>query len=219
MTTLTSPPCSAVLERMFAAAEAGDARLDEQRRALSPKERGELMTSTDYRTLYGALRDFHLAVSRQTATLLYMLARSSRARAIVEFGTSFGVSTVHLAAALRENGGGRLISTELEPTKVAEARANITAARLDDLVEIRAGDAVETLAGDLPEVLDLIFLDGAKSLYPRVLSLLEPRLRPGAVVLADNADWSAEYLARVRAPASGYLSVALSGDIELSMRL
>jgi len=62
-------------------------------------------------------------------------------------------------------------------------------------------------------------LDGAKALYPEVLNLLESRLRPGALIVADNADYSPEYLERVRAPASGYLSVPFAEDVELSMRL
>jgi predicted O-methyltransferase YrrM len=220
MNTLTTPPCSNVVARLFAEANDSDARLAEQRRVLPSNERAKLMASTDnYRSLYEGLKDFHLAVSRETATLLYMLARSSRARTIVEFGTSFGVSTLHLAAALRDNGGGRLIGTEFERTKVAQARANIAEAGLDDLAEIRAGDAIETLATDLPEMVDLVLLDGAKGLYPRVLSLLEPRLRSGALVVADNADWSPEYLARVRAPDAVYLSVPFAADVELSMKL
>jgi predicted O-methyltransferase YrrM len=182
MNTLTTSPCSVVVARLFAEADASDARLEERRRALPASGLAASMTSTEnYRALYGSLKDFHLAVSREAATLLYMLARSTRARAIVEFGTSFGVSTLHLAAALRDNGGGRLIGTEFESTKVEAARATIAAAGLDDLVEIRAGDAVETLARDLPETVDLVLLDGAKGLYSIVLSLLEPRLRAGAL--------------------------------------
>lgn len=220
MSTLTTSPCANVVARLFAEADDSDARLDEQRPVLSPGEHARSMTSADdYQSLYEGLKDFHLAVSRETATLLYMLARSSRARTIVEFGTSFGVSTLHLAAALRDNGGGRLIGTELERTKVAQARANISVAGLDDLVEIRAGDALETLAADLPETIDLVLLDGAKGLYPQVLSLLEPRMRPGTLVVADNADWSPEYLARVRRPAGGYVSVPFAADVELSMKL
>jgi predicted O-methyltransferase YrrM len=120
---------------------------------------------------------------------------------------------------LRDNGGGKLISTEFEPTKVARARANLSATGLDDLVEIRVGDALETLARDLPEGIDLVLLDGAKNLYLKVLSLLEPRLRSGSMVLADNADWSPEYLARVRDAAGGYLSVPFANEVELTMRL
>jgi len=158
-------------------------------------------------------------VSRATGTLLYMLARSVGARSIVEFGTSFGISTLHLAAALRDNGGGRLIGSEFEPSKVARARQNLAAGGLSDLVEIREGDALETLARDLPETVDFVLLDGAKMLYPRILALLASRLRGGALVVADNADASREYVARVRSPASGYLSVPFGDDVELSMRL
>jgi predicted O-methyltransferase YrrM len=219
MTTLTTPPCDAVVARLFAEADASNARLQERRDAVPANERARLMASNvDYRTLYTDLKDFHLAVSRETATLLYMLARSSRAASIVEFGTSFGVSTLHLAAALRDNGGGRLIGTEFEPGKLAQARANLAAAGLADLVEIRAGDALETLAHGLPESIDLVLLDGAKGLYPRVLALLEPRLRPGALLVADNADRSPEYLASVRDPAGGYLSVPFADDVELSVK-
>ncbi len=220
MNTLTTYPCANVAHRLFAEADDSDARLDEQRSTLPASEHARLMKSKDdYQSLYVALKDFHLSVSRETATLLYMLARSVRARTIVEFGTSFGVSALHLAAALRDNGGGQLIGTEFELTKVAQARANLVVAGLDDLVEIRAGDALATLATDLPETIDLVLLDGAKGLYPRVLSLLEPVLRPGALVVADNADWSPEYLARVRSPAAGYLSVPFAGDVELSLKL
>jgi predicted O-methyltransferase YrrM len=165
------------------------------------------------------MKDFHLAVSPETGVLLYMLARATGARAIVEFGTSFGVSTLHLAAALKDNGGGRLIGSELEPSKVLRARENLESAGLFDLVEIREGDALETLARDLPDTIDLVLLDGAKPLYPAILSLLEKRLRIGALIVADNADWCPDYLARVRSPAGGYLSVPFAADVELSMRV
>ncbi|MFD2136695.1 O-methyltransferase [Novosphingobium resinovorum] len=56
-----------------------------------------------------------------------MLARFGNARSIVEFGTSFGISTLHLAAAIRDNGGGRVITTEFEPSKIARARSNLEA--------------------------------------------------------------------------------------------
>ncbi len=137
----------------------------------------------------------------------------------MEFGTSFGLSTLHLAAALRDNGGGRLITSEFEPSKVARAMANLTAGGLIDLVEFREGDALKTLAFDLPDSVDLLLLDGAKALYPEILDLVESRLRPGAFVVADNADHSPDYLARVRDPARGYLSLPFGEDVELSIRL
>ena len=148
-----------------------------------------------------------------------MLARSSNARTIVEFGTSFGISTLHLAAALQDNGGGRLITTEFEPSKAARARANLTAGGLIDLVEIREGDALKTLSVDLPDTIDLVLLDGAKALYPEILGLVESRLKSGALIVADNADMSPDYLKLVRSPANGYMSVAFAEDVELSMRI
>jgi predicted O-methyltransferase YrrM len=219
MTTLTTRPLAPLLDRLF-----------EEAAALSPEtspaaadlieERERLMRSkTDYLDFYGRFKDFPLAVSRETGTLLYMLARSSAARTIVEFGTSFGISTLHLAAALRDNGGGHLITSEFEPAKIARARKNLADGNLIDLVEIREGDALQTLRVDLPETIDLLLLDGAKALYPEILDLVESRLRPGAFIVADNADYSPEYLAHVRSPANGYMSVPFVDDVELSMRI
>ena len=99
------------------------------------------------------------------------------------------------------------------------ARATFAAAGIGDLVEIREGDALETLARDLPPSIDLVLMDGAKGLYPAILSLLQPRLRTGAILVADNANWSPDYLARVRSLAAGYMSIASGDDVELSMRL
>jgi predicted O-methyltransferase YrrM len=158
-------------------------------------------------------------VSAETGRLLYMLARSCHARGIVEFGTSFGLSTLHLAAALKDNGGGRLIGSEFEPSKVEKARANLQRAGLSELVEIRDGDALQTLARDLPQPVDLVLLDGAKPLYLKVLKLLEPALRPGALIVGDNADWAPDYLEYVRAGSGRYLSVPFAEDVELSMLL
>ncbi|WP_176114003.1 O-methyltransferase [Burkholderia cepacia] len=220
MTTLIHDPLASLLARLFDEAEAASPATSPAFADLSRDEQARLMRSkTDYTDLYARLKDYPLPVSRETGTLLYMLARSGGARAIVEFGTSFGISTLHLAAALRDNGGGRLITSEFEPSKVARARANLTAAGLADLVEIREGDALRTLAADLPDSVDLLLLDGAKGLYPEILSLVEPRLGAGAFVVADNAEYSPDYLAYVRAPENGYLSVPFGGDVELSMRI
>ncbi|MER8596116.1 class I SAM-dependent methyltransferase [Mesorhizobium sp. M0185] len=217
MTTLTTTPLAPLLDRLFEEAAAATSPAVAE---LSAEERMRLVRSkTEYLDFYGRLRDLWLPVSRETGTLLYMLARGSGARTIVEFGTSFGISTLHLAAALRDNGGGRLITSEFEPSKVARARSNLTAGGLIDMVETREGDALQTLSVDLPESVDLLLLDGAKALYPEILSLVESRLRPGAFVVADNADLCPEYLERVRSTGSGYMSTPFGEDVELSMRL
>lgn len=220
MTTLTTAPIAPLLDQLFAESDRTIAAIRPAIGDIADDELARLMQSkSDYRDFYGRLKDFPLAVSRATGTLLYMLASGCRARTIVEFGTSFGISTLHLAAALRDNGGGRLITTEFESSKVTRARANLAAGGLSDLVEIREGDALHTLGTDLPESIDLLLLDGAKALYPEILSLLESRLQPGAFIVADNADHSPEYLAHVRSPAAGYLSTPFADDVELSLRL
>jgi len=220
MTTLTTPPVSTLLDRLFAEADQSEAAFRAAREKLPAAERAAFRgNNTDYKTFYlSHVRNVHLAVARETAQLLYVLARSIEARAIVEFGTSFGISTLYLAAALKDNGGGRVIGSEFEPSKVKAARANMAAAGLAELVEIREGDALETLARDLPESIDLVLLDGAKTLYVPVLSRLAPRLRTGALIVADNADMCPEYLEVVRKPNSGYVSVPVAQDVELTMK-
>jgi predicted O-methyltransferase YrrM len=219
MTTLTTAPIAPLLQRLFTAADEASPMASPDLAELAGEHERLMRSKTEYLGFYGRLKDFPLAVSRETGALLYMLARGCRARAIVEFGTSFGISTLHLAAALRDNGGGRLITSEFEPSKVARARENLTAGGVIDLVEIREGDALQTLGTDLPDTVDLLLLDGAKALYPEILDLVESRLRPGAFIVADNADYSPDYLARVRAPGGGYLSTPFGDDVELSMRI
>lgn len=214
MTTLTQ--IAPFLDRLFAQSSASDAAFRAQvNQQYTHDEIDALVRSADYIGLYTRLKDSFLAVSRETAHLLYLLARSSRAKHVVEFGTSFGVSTIHLAAAVRDNGGGRVIGSEFEPGKVAQARANLAEAGLADLVDVRAGDALETLARDLPAPVDLLLLDGAKPLYARILPMIP--LRSGALVVADNADNAPDYLAIVRG--AGWVSVPFADDVELSMKL
>jgi predicted O-methyltransferase YrrM len=220
MTTLTAAPLAPLLDRLFEKAATESSATSPALANLAAEERTRLRRSkTGYLDFYGRLKDLALPVSRETGALLYMLARSCNARTIIEFGTSFGISTLHLAAALRDNSGGHLITTEFEPSKVLRARDNLTAAGLIDLVEIREGDALQTLSVDLPERIDLLLLDGAKPLYLEILSLVESRLRPGALIVADDADDSPDYLARVRSSLEGYMSTPFAEDVELSMRL
>jgi predicted O-methyltransferase YrrM len=220
MTTLTTAPLAPLLDRLFKEAEAAAAATESAVADLSDAEQTRLRQSkTGYVELYSRLKDVPIAVSRETGTLLYMLARGAKARNIVEFGTSFGISTLYLAAALRDNGGGRLITTEFEASKVARARENLTAGGLIDLVEFREGDALQTLKAGLPETIDLVLLDGAKALYPEILTLVEHRLQPGAFVVADDADVNPDYLARVRSTEHRYLSTPFGDDVEVSLRL
>jgi predicted O-methyltransferase YrrM len=214
MDSLTTDPAAAVLKRLFREAEIADRQLLERyrNREVTQDELSKLFEAEtkDYRTLYRKYANNFLNVSADFGRFLYMCARARRAKRIVEFGTSFGISTIHLACAVRDGGGGQLIGTELEPTKAQRARENLAAAGLADLVEIRVGDALETLKDGIDGDVDLVLLDGAFSLYLPVLKLLEPHLRDGAFVIGDNAmEQSPGYLDYVRNPQNGYLSLAL----------
>lgn len=214
---LTNGPLAPLIDRLFDQAARATSSVVA---AIPRQERERLMNSkTEYLDFYSRAKDLWLPVSRETGVLLYQLARSTNSRNIVEFGTSFGLSTLFLAAALRDNGGGSLIGSEFEPSKVAKARQHLVEGGLDDLVEIREGDALETLASGLPDSIDLLLLDGAKSIYCEILDLVESRLRPGALIVADNANFSPDYIARVRSQDKGYLSVPIGDDVELSIRL
>ena len=217
LNTLYSPHIVRLLDRLFAEDDASELAMQE---AIAQTDLSLLISSrTEYRKLYGLLKDIPLPVSRETGHLLYTLTRSTRAQSILEFGTSFGVSTIYLAAALCDNGGGRIITTEFEPSKAARARENLTEAGLIDFVEIREGDALETLASNLPETLDLLLLDGAKGLYADILKRVESRLHPASLVFADDAHHCPDYITHMRSNTQQYLSIPLLGNLEISMRL
>ncbi|MFF5085057.1 O-methyltransferase [Actinoplanes sp. NPDC000266] len=210
MATLTSAPVQSLLATLYADAERTGERFGRERAELLAQ--GHRPGSPE---LAAAARLAHLAVAPEAGRLLYMLARTSKARTVVEFGTSFGVSTLHLAAALRDNGGGSLITTEMEPTKAAATRATLGEAGLADLVEILEGNALETLPRRRPSAIDLVFLDGRADLYVDVLRLLEPDLAPGAVVVADNAEAPGyrEYIAAH----DQYVTVSFGDRVEVSL--
>ncbi|MCC9137548.1 O-methyltransferase [Pontibacter silvestris] len=128
----------------------------------------------------------YMAVSPEQGDFLHFLVTVSKAKTIVEFGCSFGISTIYLAAAARDNKGS-VITTDLEPNKVAGARKNIDDAGLGDTVTILQGNATQTLSS-VDGFIDFLFLDGAKELYLPVLQMLQPKLSKGAIIVADNAD-------------------------------
>lgn len=218
--TLHSEPVSAVLQRLLAAEEEHDPQafadtgVDGFPAHLSAGQRAELF------------KDVYMSVSSEGGALLYLLARATGARTVVEYGTSFGVSTIHLASAVRDNGGGTVIGTELQHDKAVAAQRNFVESGVSDLIDLRVGDALETLV-DVPEVVDLVLLDGWPDLALPVLRLLEPSLRPGSLILVDDVDmdWGSDVhgplLAHLGDPENGYLSVKIPvGDgIQACIRL
>jgi predicted O-methyltransferase YrrM len=208
--TLRSDAVVAVLDRLAVAGDREDQaakqRVQDRESALGHKVYGR-----ERAELYGTAP---IAVSPEVGELLSLLATAGDARTIVEFGTSLGVSTIHLAAAVRDNGGGTVITTELDEHKAHLAHENLAAAGLADLVDLRHGDAQVTLA-DLSAPIDLLFLDGWNDLYITILELVQPHLRPGALVVADlSADDPAcdAYSAYVHDPAHGYFTITLPLD-------
>ncbi|KAI8809181.1 putative O-methyltransferase [Cladochytrium replicatum] len=169
--------------------------------------------------------DKYLALDPEQAALLYLTARALRARKIVEFGTSFGISTIWLASAVRENGGGKVFGTEYVPEKAKRARANFAEAGVEDLVEILEGDARETLKTLDGEPVDLLLNDGFPDAALDVLKIVAPKMRPGAVILTDNVGPFkpnyASYLEWVRNPENGFQSISLPfrGGTEYSVKM
>ncbi|MBC3766064.1 O-methyltransferase [Neptunicella marina] len=220
MSTLNNPQFQTVTHRMMQQDNQHSPQNDAVIGSMSKEEQLKLMQSkTDYLALYSRLKSLPLSVSAETAELLYMLTRSTGATNIVEYGTSIGLSTLHFAAALKDNGQGSIISCEFEPGKIAQAKANLAETGLQQWVEIREGDALKTLSTNLPDNINLVLLDGAKALYLDILKILEPQLAPSAIIVADNANFCPEYLSYIRIRSNGYLSLPFDDDVEMSMRL
>lgn len=224
MTSLDDPKLAALLARLHAAAK-GDVR--HFLRAAPAMARGWLRGGAPaaFEALAPHLKDAFIPVSPDAGRFLYLTARAIGARHVVEFGTSFAISTLYLAAAVRDNGGGRVIGTEMEPSKHERALAHLREGGLDAFAEVRLSDALATLRQDLPAPIDLVLLDGWKDLYGPVLELLTPHLRPGAVVLADNVrtfrKTLAPFVARLASGRHGFASVTLpfSSGLEYAVRL
>jgi predicted O-methyltransferase YrrM len=213
--TLADPRVEAALARLFEHADHDDdaaARVS----ARWPNGYATVQEHAD------AAAEIYIPISPEGGRLLYSLIRATRPTNVIEFGTSFGVSTLYLAAGVRDNGSGRVISTEMSRTKIDAARRTFAEVGLDNVITVLEGDARETLAGfgDSP---DFLFLDGWKDLCLSVLHLLEPRIVPGTLIVADDVNMRAlqPYLEYVRSSANGYESVTFPvGDgMEISCRL
>jgi predicted O-methyltransferase YrrM len=180
------------------------------------------------------LRDKLVALDRSKAEFCYYMCRTLRARRVVEAGTSFGVSTLFLAAAVRDNlcletrgldggGPGGVIGTEYEPEKAKIARRHFAEAGLADLIDLREGDLRDTLR-DVEGPVDFMLIDIWTPMAQPALLLVAPRLREGAVVICDNTqqfrEAYAEYFAFVHDPRNGLRTMTLpfEGGLEFTVR-
>ena len=168
-------------------------------------------------------RDKFVALDRDKAELCYALCRATRATRVVEAGTSFGVSTLYLAAAVRDNGGGTVTTCDNEPAKAAVARRHLEQAALAGHVDMRIGDIRDTLR-DLDGPVDVLLLDIWATVAADVIALVGPRLRVGGMVLADNSEMRralyAGLFAYLHDPAHGFTTMTLPfmGGLELAIR-
>ena len=213
--TLQDSKVATQLDRMYTESKNQMSKLrdmqDQLGRPMTTQERTEAMS------------EFYIPVTPESGRLLYALVRAIRPATVVEFGMSFGISAIHLASAMRDNGTGRVLTTELSDTKIAAAKQTFAKTGLDSVITILEGDALSTLA-ELDGPVDFVLLDGWKDLYLPVIKLLEPRLSAGVLVVADNASAPdmRPYLDYVRNPDNGYVSFNFlareSDSVEVSCR-
>jgi predicted O-methyltransferase YrrM len=216
-TTLQDARVASALDRMYTESTEQFARLRENRDLFKRVANASAQERAD------ALSEIYMPVTPDAGRLLYALVRSSRPSTVVEFGMSLGISAIHLASAVRDNGTGLVVTTELSAAKVATAKRTFAETGLDDLITVLEGDALTTLAA-IDGPIQFVLLDGWKELYLPVTKLLEHKLSPGALIVADNTSMedTRPYLDHVRDPGNGYVSVNFpvrEGDsMEISCR-
>ncbi len=171
------------------------------------------------------LSDKMVALDRDKAEFCYQLCRSLRATRVVEAGTSFGISTLYLAAAVRDNQveNGVVIGTEHEPKKAQIARENFREAGLSEYIDLREGDLRGTLL-DVGGPVDFMLVDIWDVALP-ALELVSPSLRTGAIVACDNTTVDAaeyrDYFKFVNDPNNRFrtMTVPFQGGFELTVRV
>jgi predicted O-methyltransferase YrrM len=218
VSVLGDPKLQAIVDRLQAASVAQEpatgAYFAERIKA------GDLSWEGFDERLTAFMADKLVALEPIKAEFCHLMCRSLRATRVVEVGTSFGVSTLYLAAAVRANGGGTVIGTEHEPAKAAAARGTFAEAGLADLIDLREGDLRETLKV-IEGPVDFVLMDIWTEMARPAMELITPHLRPGAVVMADNTVQAARgyepFFAFVNDPANGLTTMTLPFDGGLEM--
>ena len=142
-------------------------------------------TSTEFRNQF--IKDFDrigLNTTPGDAMMLRILIQSAGLKRGIEVGAASGFGAVNMGIGF-ERTGGHLYSMEIEPKWVKATRENLKKVGLEKTVTVIEGDALETL-GKVEGEFDFIFIDALKKDYLKYLKLVEPKLKPGAVVVADN---------------------------------
>lgn len=121
--------------------------------------------------------------------LCYLLARMMGARQIFELGSGYGYSTAWFARAVAENGGGTVHHVVWDEALSARARGHLDRLGLGEVVRYEVAEAVDALRSSTSGPFDLIFNDIDKHAYPESLPVIEAKLRPGGLLIVDNAIW------------------------------
>lgn len=129
----------------------------------------------------------YLPISEEQGQWMYDLIVKNQYKNIVEFGTSFGISTIYLALAAQQT-GGKVVTTEIVPEKCKQARKNFVIAGAENFIELREGDALESLK-NWNQSVDFLLLDGWKDLYLSVFRLLENHFHPNTTIFVDNTNF------------------------------
>jgi len=221
---LNDPKLEALLDRLHAQS---DAQIDETDAYFARRERDGSLDTENYcdDDMHRFLADKMVALDRDKAEFCYQLCRSLRATRVVEAGTSFGISTLYLAAAVRDNQveNGVVIGTEHELSKVEVARENFRVAGLGEYIDLREGDLRQTLR-DVGGPVDFMLIDIWNVALP-ALELVSSSLRPGAIVACDNttvaADEYRDYFEFVNDPGNRFrtMTVPFQGGFELTVRV
>ncbi len=221
---LNDSKLEALLNRLHAQS---DTQIDETNAHFERREQEVAIDQENFYDddMYRFLSDKMVALDRDKAEFCYLLCRSLRATRVVEAGTSFGVSTLYLAAAVRDNlvENGVVIGTECEPKKVEIAQANFKEAGLSEFIELREGDLRQTLQ-DVGGPVDFMLVDIWEVALP-ALELVSSSLRPGAIVACDNTTVDAaeyvDYFEFVNVPRNRFrtMTVPFEGGFELTVRV
>lgn len=131
--------------------------------------------------------DEYWNLSRENATLLAILIKSTGAKRVLEVGTSNGYSTLWFGRALAENGGGRVVAIEYDAGRAALARENYKRAGLDSIIHLVEGDALQ-LIGQQTGPFDFVFLDADKPQYVDYLRAALPLVRSGGLIVGDDTN-------------------------------
>ncbi len=213
----------ALLDRLHAQSDRQIAEIDEYCIQLEKKDDFDWRVFDD--DMHRFFADKMVALDRDKAEFCYQLCRALGASRVVEAGTSFGVSTLYLAAAVRDNRveDGLVIATEWDPGKAAIARRNFSEAGLSEFVDLREGDLRQTLRG-LEGGIDFMLVDIWEVAKP-ALELISPYLLTGAVVVCDNTTVDRgeydDYFEFVENPANRFRTMTLpfQGGLELTVRI